>query len=137
MKHYVLDACALLALLQSEQGADKVVAVLRDAQKGEAMLTMNKLNLLEVYYKIQRSCGKDDADRMLGDWMRIPMTVNETITDELFFEASILKVRYRISLADSVALAEASVSGGELLTADHHEFDVIQQNEKIKFCWIR
>ena len=52
-------------------------------------------------------------------------------------EAGRLKATYKISLADSVALAEAFVSGGTLLTADHHELDVIEKHEKIQFQWIR
>ena len=42
-----------------------------------------------------------------------------------------------ISLADSFALAQALISDGELLTSDHHEFDEIEGNELITFCWIR
>ena len=45
--------------------------------------------------------------------------------------------RYVLDACVLVALAEASVSGSALLTADHHEFDVIEQKERIKFCWIR
>ena len=53
-------------------------------------------------------------------------------------EAGRLKACYRISIADSVALAEASVSWGRLLTADHHEFDAVEKKEgNIGFCWIR
>jgi hypothetical protein len=36
-----------------------------------------------------------------------------------------------------VALAEASVSGGSLVTSDHHEFDPVQKAEDISFVWIR
>ena len=52
-------------------------------------------------------------------------------------EAGRLKSKYRISLADSIALAEALILGGELLTCDHHEFDVIKKKEPINFMWIR
>jgi len=34
-------------------------------------------------------------------------------------------------------LAQAKVSGGALLTSDHHEFDVIEGKENIEFVWIR
>ena len=39
--------------------------------------------------------------------------------------------------ADSFALAQALVLDGLLLTADHHEFDVIEDKENIKFVWVR
>jgi predicted nucleic acid-binding protein len=59
------------------------------------------------------------------------------LSDKVFTEAGRFKASYKISLADSIALAETSVSGGKLLTADHHEFDIIEKQEKIKFNWIR
>ena len=58
MSRYVLDACALIALLQDETGADKVAAVFNAASKGEAEIVMHKINLLEVYYGVYRSRGK-------------------------------------------------------------------------------
>ena len=42
-----------------------------------------------------------------------------------------------ISLADSIALAEAAVIGGHLITADHHELDIVERNESVRFFWIR
>jgi predicted nucleic acid-binding protein len=59
------------------------------------------------------------------------------ISDEIFLEAGRLKASYKISLADSIVLAEALVTNAKLLTADHHEFDVIEENEEILFLWIR
>ncbi|MEW6622349.1 MAG: PIN domain-containing protein [Bacillota bacterium] len=49
---YVLDACALLALINNEQGADRVEAVLREALNGNFEVYMNKINVYEVYYGI-------------------------------------------------------------------------------------
>ena len=137
MKHYVLDACALIALLQDELGADKVSEVLNAANKGEATIIMHKANLLEVYYDAYRYRSKEQADLMLSEVSKRPITINAEITDEIFVEAGRLKSLYRMSFADSFALAQASVSGGALLTSDHHEFEAAEQQEKIKFAWIR
>ncbi|MCL2055369.1 MAG: PIN domain-containing protein [Oscillospiraceae bacterium] len=137
MSRYVLDACALIALLQNEAGADKVAAVINSALNGKATVVMNKINLLEVYYDAFRSRGKAQADLMLSEFKKCPVVINSQITDEIFSEAGRMKATYKISLADSIALAEASLSGGELLTSDHHEFDIIECQENIKFHWIR
>ena len=134
---YVLDACALTALLKKEKGADKVVEIYRKAIAGEAKLLMNKLNLLETYYDQYRSLGKSVADEILDHVRRSHVTIVPEISDDVFAEAGRLKASYRISLADSIALAEASVSGASLVTADHHEFDAIEKSEQIKFLWIR
>jgi predicted nucleic acid-binding protein len=134
---YVLDACAMIALLSKEAGAEKVAEVYKKAVSGEAALVMHKLNLLEVYYGIFREYGKEDADKFLEKIRQSPIAIDHEITDGIFAEAGRLKASYKMSLADSIALAEASVSGGAILTADHHEFDVVEKNEKIRFQWIR
>jgi PIN domain nuclease of toxin-antitoxin system len=134
---YILDACAVLAVLSKERGADKVVEVYKKAVFSDVSLIINKVNLLEVYYDLYRAYGKEPADRFHDELRQSPITVNHEINDEVFMEAGRLKASYRISLADSIALAEASISNGMLITADHHEFDTIEINEKILFFWIR
>ena len=136
-KLYVLDACALIALLTREDGAETVKALLNSAYGGEAHISMHKLNLLEVYYGDYRAHGKIAANDMLGKVKKLPVTIIPEINDEIFFEAGRLKASYKISFADSIALAEASVSDAALLTADHHELDVIEKKERITFYWIR
>ncbi|MDR0456332.1 MAG: PIN domain-containing protein [Treponema sp.] len=50
MQEYILDACALLALFDDEEGADIVENILEQARNNEAALIMNAANLIEVYY---------------------------------------------------------------------------------------
>jgi predicted nucleic acid-binding protein len=137
MNRYVLDACALLALLRNESGADKVASVINAAGNGEAELIMHRANLLEIYYDLYRSLGKRNADMVLAEILKRPILINTEITDTIFSEAGRLKASYKISFADSFALAQAIESNGELLTADHHEFDAIEGQEDISFIWIR
>jgi len=124
-------------LLRNEPGADKVASAINAANNGEADIMMHKANLLEVYYDLYRSFGKEKSDLILSEIKKRPIEINADITDEIFAEAGRLKASYKISFADSIALAQAIVSGGELLTTDHHEFDVVEKNEKIRFHWIR
>ncbi|MCL1883364.1 MAG: hypothetical protein FWF81_06415 [Defluviitaleaceae bacterium] len=79
MKQYVFDACALIALINDEDGADVVERLLVDASLG--------------------ICG--------------------------------------ISLADAMALAQASVENAPLVTAVHHELDAVEADGKVEFYWIR
>jgi len=137
MNRYVLDACALLALLRNEPGADKVAGAINAANNGEAQIVMHKANLLEVYYDLYRCLGKEKADMVLSEILKRPITINADISDAIFTEAGRLKASYKISFADSFALAQAIISAGELLTTDHHEFDVIEEKENICFLWIR
>jgi PIN domain nuclease of toxin-antitoxin system len=133
---FVLDACALIAYLQNETGADKVAAVYKKAEKGKAQIVMNRVNLLEVYYGYYHAKGKDYTEKIMEGIAQSIISISE-FDKTLFSEAGRLKATYKISLADSIVLAQTLVTGGELLTADHHEFDVIEDHEDIRFHWIR
>jgi len=136
-KVYVLDACALIASLSNEKGANKVESVYDEVVAGEAEAVVNIVNLLEVYYDDYRIRGKEAAEKMVNAIKASPTKIVTEISHDLFSEAGRLKASYRISLADSFALAQAKTLGGILLTSDHHEFDVIEKNEPIQFLWIR
>ena len=62
---FVLDACALIALLKNEQGADIMASLYKKADIGEARIIINRINLLEVYYGYYRDNGKEYADKIL------------------------------------------------------------------------
>lgn len=135
---YVLDACALLALLRDEPGADVVADVINAANNGEANISMHKANLLEVYYDIYRAVSKEKADEVMAEIKNCPITIVSEINDEIFEEAGRLKASYKISFADTFAIATASVTDSALLTTDHHEMDKVEQAEhSIKFQWVR
>ena len=133
---FVLDACALIALLKNENGADKVAATYKKAENGEAQIVMNRVNLLEVFYGYYRDDGEEYAEKIMAGVEKSIISVSE-FDEGLFNEAGRLKASYRISLADSIALAQAMALGGELLTADHHEFDAVEKREPARFMWIR
>ena len=52
-------------------------------------------------------------------------------------ESGRLKASYNISLADSIAIGEANEREAELVTADHHEFDSLEEKREAKFYWSR
>jgi len=135
-KVLVLDACALVALLKNENGADVVAAAYKEAKDGKAKIMMNRVNLLEVFYGYYRDDGKEYAEKIMDGVAQSIVSISE-FDKEIFAEAGRLKASYKISLADSIALAQAMVLGADLLTADHHEFDVIDGKEPIRFQWLR
>jgi hypothetical protein len=42
-----------------------------------------------------------------------------------------------MSLADSMAVAQAVVDDAIVVTSDHHELDAVDRDGNIKFLWIR
>lgn len=136
-KIYVLDACAIIAYTQKEQGDDVVRDLLKKARGGTLKIVMNRINLLEVYYDVYRSEGNVQAERLLIRIKELPIEINSEFTEEMMREAGRLKVSHKMSLADTIVLAEAVTRGGIVVTADHHELDVVQNSENIDFLWIR
>lgn len=140
---FVLDACALIAFFNDEQGADRVEDIIEKAMRKEYIIFMNKLNLLEIcygleiYYGVYRDDGEVKAEGMLIRALSLPIKIVNKFNDDAFKEAGRLKAKYKISLADSIALAEAKTRKAQLITADHREFDPIDKDGEISFHWIR
>ena len=135
--HYLLDACALIAYINDEDGADVVDALLNQASDDVVSLSMSMVNILEVYYGVLRDFGHDKAEEILIEIFSLPIIVIPELTGETLREAGRLKANHRMSLADSVALGIASVYSYTVVTADHHELDSVSQIEPIQFLWIR
>jgi predicted nucleic acid-binding protein len=134
MNSYVLDACALIAYLGGEEGADVVEKFI---ESKECKLYMHSLNLYEVYYDYYRNDGKDIADKLLSNLLKFPIIYEARIDLNLLKIAAEFKVKYKVSVADTVALALADMKNAVLMTSDHHEFDEIEKVGRLKFCWIR
>jgi predicted nucleic acid-binding protein len=115
-----MDACALIASIAGEDGAKNVHEMLNSAFDGGISIIMNKINLLEVYYDIYRTYGQENALKFLNDIKSILIEINSETSDNLLKEAGRFKVTYKISLADSIVLAEAKINSAAIITADHH-----------------
>jgi len=135
--HYVLDACAVIAFLTGEEGAERVKNLLEAAAESSAEVHIHRVNLLEVYYDTYKVGGSEQADRIYKKIFALPISVEDALDDTLLYRAGELKAMNRISLADAIALALTSSLGAVLVTSDHHEFDTIEATERISFMWIR
>jgi PIN domain nuclease of toxin-antitoxin system len=132
--HVVLDACALIAFLNDEPGAEIVSSVLQDVPSVE----MTAVNLLEIAYDSIRRSGDPQAVRELLDVVhQLPIKIHWRIDDEVFQHAARFKASSRISLADAFALALAHTLNAAVATSDHHEFDPIESDGTARFLWIR
>jgi predicted nucleic acid-binding protein len=134
---FILDACALIAVLAMEKGADNIRKLFQKTIDHQIVLMINKFNFLEVYYKIYRAYGKTAADNLFDTMTQMPIIMRDTLTDEVLKESGRLKAKYKISIADSIAIAEAIVNHGSLVTADHHEIEPVEATEKINVTWFR
>lgn len=134
MKGYLLDACALIALLNDEPGAQRVEAVL----SGDTPVYMSTINTLEVAYDAVRRSKNNEAAAMI---LRLVSDANIEIlwalTETEWLAAARWKARGRLSLADAIALAIAETRNLKLVSADHHELDPLEAEGLIQVEWLR
>jgi len=133
----LLDACAMIAYLNDEEGADKIEELLWQSNQRSGNLLMHEVNLLEVYYGVYRDDGEELAEETFKRVTNLPIKIVEGLRKGVFKEAGRLKAIYKVSLADSIALAEAKVKRVPLVTCDHHEFDRLEDANELDFLWIR
>lgn len=134
---YIFDACALIALLSKEIGYKNVEKIIALSWSKKAVILMHTVNLLEVYYHISKLYNDNLAQIFLTEIKNSPIQLRTEVTEDVIIRAGTLKRQYKLSLADAVGLAETIISGGAFVTSDHHELDVIEKKENIKFVWIR
>jgi PIN domain nuclease of toxin-antitoxin system len=138
MDKYILDACALIAYYTNEKGADIVQDIISKAYFEKSYVSISKINLLEVFYDVYKTQGETEARTFLHDIVNTPIKIIETIEKQAFVEAGRLKANYKISLADSIFLAEVIINENYIgITADHHELDVVKKKENINLLFIR
>jgi PIN domain nuclease of toxin-antitoxin system len=131
---YVLDACAMIAFLKGEAGADVIENALLDAN---SQCLAHAVNLCEVYYDFYRAGGESAADDAIADMRTLGLAERDDV-DELFWkEVGKLKGAGKISLADCFAITLTNRVGGTLLTSDHHEMDSIAAAGICKITFIR
>ena len=130
---YILDACALIAFLRDEDGADIVESTLIDQD-----CVAHAINLYEVYYDCLRREDKNLADELLDEFWEVGLVRREDIDEEFWKSVGRIKADIgKVSLADSFAIALAQRMDGTVLTSDHHEFDRIADESVCNVKFIR
>jgi len=106
-----LDSWAVLAWLDGQQPAlDRVEAVIPERP------VISWINLVEVYYRIERDHGRDHADQTLTE-LRAVLSPDLPGTARMI-EAARLKARAAIAVADCFAATTAAAHHLPLLTGD-------------------
>ena len=117
-RRFVLDAWAVLALLQGEEPAASRVRQLFNAVRGEdEEIFISIINLGEVLYRIGKLKGEEEAWQTLDQIRRLPLTVIPA-NEGAVFAAVGFKIHYAISYADAFAAATTGELGAILVTGD-------------------
>jgi predicted nucleic acid-binding protein len=106
-----LDSWAVLSWLDGEEPALSRVNEILDTRP-----MISWINLVEVYYRIERDHARETADEILSS-LRVSLRAELPGTVRMI-EAARLKARAPIALADCFAAVTAAAHGLTLLTGD-------------------
>jgi len=134
---YILDACAMLALLNNEfgKGYETVDGLIESAIQGEAALCMSVINLVEVYYRYIQLKGAEAADVVMEEVQELPITFIRDIGNEVYYQTARYKARYSMSLADAFLCATAESLSAVIVTRDK-EIKPVEQDARLSVLWM-
>lgn len=113
-----LDAWAILAWLDGDEpAASRVEATLAERP------VVSWVNLVEVYYRVERDHGRAAADDVLTE-LRAALAPDLPGTARMV-EAARLKARAAVALGDCFAAVTAAAHGLPLLTGDAELIDLV------------
>ena len=110
---YLLDTSALLALIENEEGADRVESIVSGHK---AFLPF--LALLEVHYITRQERGQGEADRRYALLKQLPGEILWHLDEPVLLTASRFKASHRLSLADAIIAAFALRQNAVLVHKD-------------------
>ncbi len=131
---YILDACAMIAYLRKEPGADFMNNVIVDSAN---ICYAHSINLCEVYYDFWRVGGMQAAEQAIEDLLALGIIESDDFATAFWKEVGRIKAGNKASLADCCAIVLANRHGGTILTSDHHEFDKSVQDLVCQVQFIR
>lgn len=130
---YILDACAMIAFVRDEPGAEIVGSILTNEQ-----CIVHALNMCELYYDFFRAANQQTAKNVVSDLISLGLTIREDMDQEFWQEVGKFKAEIkRISLADCCSIALPKRTNGKIVTSDHHEFDPISKKDICEILFIR
>ncbi|MBM4325134.1 MAG: type II toxin-antitoxin system VapC family toxin [Deltaproteobacteria bacterium] len=128
----VLDSYSLIAYLENEDGADRMIELFRVARDSGKTLLLSVVNWGEVYYITLREVGRERADAVTQLISTLPIQII-MVDLELTKQAAEFKAVKKMSYGDCFAAALAKLRKAELVTGDA-EFKQVEG--EVKIHWI-
>jgi predicted nucleic acid-binding protein len=132
IKNYVLDANALLDLVEAGPGFEKVEQLLQAALRNQASVLISVLNWGEVFYLLWQRRGEEKARQGISNLSRLPLQIVDVGFSQAL-QAGELKATHKIPYVDCVAAALAILHQAILVTSDR-DFEKLGCNFPI--LWI-
>jgi len=131
VKKYVLDANALLILLDDRPGASRVARTLEQAKRQGLRLFISAVNWGEVVYSLWKVQGEIEAKKLMRKVEELPVTVVPADRARAAM-AGEMKMVHGLGYADSFAAGLALELRATLITADP-DFQKVGNKLKVEF----
>ena len=132
MKKYVLDANAILDLIEAGPGWRKVESLLLSARQQDSSLFISVLNWGEVFYLLWQRRGEEAARRTIASLSRLPLQIVPADVSQVL-KAGELKAVHKIPYVDCIAAALATQQQATLVTSDR---DFEKLGRQFPVLWI-
>jgi len=129
----VLDSYSLMAYIEGESGADRMIELFQVARDSGRDLLLSTVNWGEVYYITLREAGPQKAEEVAHLISTLPIQIIPADL-ELAKHAALFKASKKMSYADCFAAALAKLRKVELVTGDE---DLKQVEGEVKILWVR
>jgi predicted nucleic acid-binding protein len=132
-KTYVLDANAVLNLVEDAGGAERMEQLCREATHQRTPLLMSVVNWGEVFYYLWQRHGEEKARRTIGNLSRLPL---DLVAVDLLqvLKAGEIKALHKIPYVDCLAAALAEIGRAVLVTSDR---DFEKLGRRVEVLWLR
>lgn len=122
---YVFDTEVILKFYLGENGAPKVLELLKRVQDKKVKGYISIINLTEFYYILYRK-SPDIAKQKVENLLSFGLIPSEIKDDDLWKEAGKLKALHNIPIADAFAAATANHLKATLVAGKDADFEGIK-----------
>jgi len=131
-RSYVLDANAILNLVEDSGGAEQVERLCQEARRGAALLSISVANWGEVLYYMWQRHGEEKARRTTGNLSRLPLDLVAVDLPQVLIAGEI-KAVHKIPYVDCLAAALAEIRQSVLVTPDR---DFEKLGHRVQVLWL-
>jgi predicted nucleic acid-binding protein len=117
VKTYVLDASAILVLLDNRPNAPRVKRLIEESTRSSAALLASVVNLGEVFYISWQRRGEQSARDTMDDLSLLPIKILPVDSGQAL-KAAELRALHHVPYVDCLAAALSSIHQATLVTAD-------------------
>lgn len=131
-EQFILDACAMLAYLNNEDGVEVIGEMLEKGSRNEVKIFITAMDLAEIYHIVLKKEGRDKALKTILLIKNLPVEC-VGLDEPLLMLAGEIRVQFPLSLGDALVAAVAKTRKAKIITGDN---DFKSLEKEIECVWI-